>query len=567
MADLSCYKLRSPPVGPVRDFDDAVDEKKLTSLRQVGPTQIGAATAKLYISEGFPHEPRWGPFLRSGFGEDVSIPKVSGASAVLVVRIERGNDPYFLAFTFGYGFTLLRPNAYERGFGLKTSLNVVFEGDDGIDAIDPARLRSVDAKRVGATVLRSRHQVNDAGSLEELDIDLRRDLLNGVTGTPVDRDTWGGRITGKDALHLGLDINFHELERVCNEIAEAHERDDYQVRFSFVDDLQLETDPVVRARLEEEILGLLQAELVDDLALGPPDLVEWEQVSGFRYHADRERKAPVVRRELDLAEYIAALKKSNLFDSLTVERLKNYEIRSVDATGETIDRWSAWRCLFGELTINGKAYVLDDGDFYVVSPDYLSSLDGDLASVPESTKSLPDWVFGTKEKDYNELAAHSSPNLLLMDRRLVKVAVHTTHVEVCDILSDDGCFIHVKRKTDGSSSLSHLFAQGFVSADLLVGPAEYRKEALKMIRKAEKDRAKKEGDDSFIGRFESFSETHVDAAKCEVVFAMLGKWSGGLETLPFFSKVMLRQIIDDLKRRNVKVSVKLVPAVYGKIPA
>ena len=567
MADLTCYRLRSPPDGPVADFDAAIDEKKLAGLEKIGPVEIGRATGKLFLSGSFPHEPRWGAFLRAGFGDEVPIPKVAGASAVLVVRIERAGTQYFLAFTFGYGFMLLRPNAYERGFGLKTSLNVVFEGDDGSDAIDPSRLRSVDAKRVGITVLRSRHQVADTSSLEELDVDVRRDLLNGVTGTPVDRKAWGGRISGRDALYVGVDVDFAALDELCERIIAANESGDYGVRFSFVDDLQLEADPVMRANLEEEVLGFLQAELLDELDLAPPGIVDWERVSGFRYHADRERKAPVIRRELRIADYIAALKNATLFDSLTVEALKRYEIRSVDAVGEPVERWSAWHCLFGELIIGGKTYVLDDGDFYAVSPDYLARIDADLGHVVECDKSLPDWVRGTWERDYNEQLASSSSNYLLLDRKPVKVSIHTTQVEICDVLSDDGCFIHVKRKSDGSSALSHLFAQGFVSGDLLVGIGEYREAALKAIAKAAKERAKADGDDSFVSRFELFTASGVDASKFEVVYAMLGDWSGGLETLPFFSKVMLRQIIDDLKRRNLKVSVKLVPAVYGKIPA
>jgi uncharacterized protein (TIGR04141 family) len=218
MAELTCYKLRTPPAGPVDGFDTAIEEKKIGGLQTFGPVEVGSATAKLYLAGGFQHEPTWGSLLRAGFGDDISVPKVAGASAVVVVRFEREKKRHFLAFTFGYGFTLLRADAYERGFGLKTSLNVVFEGDDGTDAINPARLRSVDAKRVGPSVLRSRHQVPDSTSLEELDIDVRRDVLGGVTGTPQDRDTWGSRISGKDALHLSMAFEFSALERILSEL-------------------------------------------------------------------------------------------------------------------------------------------------------------------------------------------------------------------------------------------------------------------------------------------------------------------------------------------------------------
>lgn len=566
MAELTCYKLRTPPDGPVDDFDAAINEKKVAGLQTFGPIEIGNATAKLYLAGGFQHEPTWGSLLRSGFGDDINIPKVAGASAVVVVRYETQKKRHFLAFTFGYGFTLLRSDAYERGFGLKTSLNVVFEGDDGTDAINPSRLRSVDAKRVGPSVLRSRHQVPDATSLEELDIDVRRDVLGGVTGTPQDRDQWGGRISGKDALHLSMPFDFSALGAICQRIITAYVSDDYKVRFSFVDDMQLEKDPVIRAQLEDEVLGLLQAELIDTLGLAPPEMVEWERVAEFRYHADRQ-KNPLKRRELRLSEYLGALKGAKLFDALTVEKLKAYEIRSVDGDGQTVKRWTAWHCLFGEIESGDKTYVLDDGDFYSVSADYLDALGQSLGHLEQSDAVLPDWINGSWERDYNEMAAGSSPNYLLLDRRAVKVARHTTQVEICDILTSQGQLIHVKRKSDGSSGLSHLFAQGFVSGDLLVAsdPA-FRQAAIDMISKAGKERKKLEP--SFnASMFKTFSVSKIDPGKHEVVFAMLGDWKGGLETLPFFSKVMLRQIADDLARRNLKVTVKLVPAVYGKLPS
>ena len=564
MADLTCYKLRTPPDGPVSDFDLAIDEKKLAGLQMVGPVEIGNTTAKLFLTGGFPHEPNWGSVIRTGFGDDVNIPKVAGASAVVVVRFEHGGTKHFLAFTFGYGFTLLRSDSYERGFGLKTSLNVVFEGDDGTDAINPARLRSVDAKRVGPSVLRSRHQVADSTSLEELDIDVRRDVLGGVTGTPQDQAKWGSRITGKDALHLSMAGDFSDLGTICERIISAYGTDDYRVRFSFVDDMQLEKDPVLRAQLEEEILGFLQGEQIESLGLAPPEMIEWDRVAEFRYHADKP-KNPLKRRELRLNEYISALKLANLFNTLTVEKLKGYEIKSVDGSGMPVDRWTAWHCLHGEIEVGGKTYVLDDGDFYSVSADYLASLEEGLGQIEDCAVVLPDWITGSWEKDYNELAASSSPNYLLLDRRTVKVARHTTQVEICDLLTNGGVMIHVKRKSDGSSSLSHLFAQGFVAGDLLVAndPA-FRKAAFDMIGKAGKERRKVDpGFDP--ADFKTFTTTKIDPAKHEVAFAILGDWKGGLETLPFFSKVMLRQIADDLARRNLKVTVKLVAATYGEL--
>lgn len=563
MANLTCYKLRTPPEGPVSSFPLAIRENRLNSLNSVGPTAIGTGTGQLFITKTGINEPAWGGWLRQGFGDDAPIPKVGGAGAVLVVRIDVAGTAHYFAFTLGTGFLFLRPDAYVRGFGLRTALNVVFEGDDGTDAIDPARLRSIDAKRVGTTVLRSRHQVSDSSSLEELDVDVRRDLLNGVTGTPVDKTIWGPRITGKDSLTLSKAVPPESLDQLCLRLVQSYEADDYKTRFAFVDDMQLETDPTLRSRLEDEVLGLVQAELIDDLGIAPPDLLDWEKVVSFQFHTDRRGPNPVTRPEMRLPDYLAGLKNRNMFDGLTTQKLRDYEIFALDGSGQEVANWSAWRCIYGSLTVDGSTYVLDEGDFYRVSEDYLQRLSGALDVIPESPLSLPGWPDKQKEDEYNKLAAESSPDYLLLDRKTVKVARHTTQVEICDVLTADGIFLHVKRKSDGSSSLSHLFAQGFVSGDLLVSSADFRKAALQKIAKAEDDRAASSGDDSFKGRFSSFSEGTVDAAAFEVVYAMLGEWTGGLETLPFFSKIMLVQIADDLRRRNLKVSVKLVPAVSG----
>ncbi len=54
MADLTCYRLRAAPKGPVADFDDAIDEDDLARLVHLEPTVVGGARAKLYIAPAKP---------------------------------------------------------------------------------------------------------------------------------------------------------------------------------------------------------------------------------------------------------------------------------------------------------------------------------------------------------------------------------------------------------------------------------------------------------------------------------------------------------------------------------
>jgi uncharacterized protein (TIGR04141 family) len=94
----------------------------------------------------------------------------------------------------------------------------MFEGDTGSTDLDPSRLRSVDAKRVSADAVRMRHQTARKAVLEAFDIDLNRDFLNGVTGQPLNAETWGPQVTGRDALYFDSKSRFEDLSGVCHRL-------------------------------------------------------------------------------------------------------------------------------------------------------------------------------------------------------------------------------------------------------------------------------------------------------------------------------------------------------------
>ena len=557
MADLTCYLLRSSGSGSVSDFDDALDEDTLARLRQVGPADVGGARAKLYLAPPRPHLPEWAPYVATGFGDDLPIPQVSSAAAVMVVRRDReGSDPFFLAFTFGAGWQMLRSSSFVRGFGLRTALNVVFEGDTGEGDLDPARLRSADAKRVGPNILRSRHQVSGVAALEELQVDIRRDLLNAITGIP-QADGWGRRVTGRDSLHFAHP-SLEDLGNLCDRILAAYEEDSYKERFSFIDQFTAVTDPVTITRLIEEVIATLQAQNVSSLDMAPPEIVDWERIAGFRYHTERGRN-PTTRRELRLVDYLGTLTQKGYLVTLESDQLNRWYVWAVDGNGSDVTKWPVWNCLFGELVVDGDTFILDEGDFYLVSQDYLAQLNHEISTIAEFPKDLPTWPPMEHEDSYNLRAAASSPQFLLMDQRFVWIESYTNRIELCDVMTRSGGLIHVKRKRDGSASLSHLFAQGLNAADLIVTSPEFRKSVLERIATAERERADETHDDSFVGAFSIFEAEQVTARDYEIVFAVQADWdSGGFETLPFFSKLTLRNVVDDLVRLGLRVSVRKI---------
>jgi uncharacterized protein (TIGR04141 family) len=101
-----------------------------------------------------------------------------------------------------------------------------------------------------------------------------------------------------------------------------------------------------------------------------------------------------------------------------------------------------------------------------------------------------------------------------------------------------------------------------VSADLAIGDSEFRKIALERIVAEEKARSEAEGDDSFLGRFRPFTNEAAVPGDCEVVFAIRFDADGpAVESLPFFSKVTLRNMVDELQRRGFKTSIKAIAQI------
>ena len=530
----------------VESFEAAIDPEKLGKLTTAGPIAGDGFSAMLFYAGDFPHEPAWAPYLRAGFGEGVTFPRSAAAAAVIVIRVER-KKPLYLAYVFGTGRYLLRDEAVVRNFGFRAALNIMFEGDTGKGSFDPSRIRAVETKRVDRNTVRSRRQASRKDTLEVFDLDLDRDLLNGITGEPEDPKKWGPRVTGTDAIQLHVEDEVRDLGTLSRRLLGVAERKDYKARFAWIDDVTVVRDTELVGRLEAEIVNRLRTRKLQGLDLAVPEVVDWTMVVEFRFPGD----GTVTRPELEINPLVISLSKRKMLEGLTVDYLKGAKIVSLDPEGKTSGDWSMWRCLTAEVSVDGKTFLLDGGEFYEVSRDYAKDLNLYLLNnLPDAEVVLPDAKHKMIEGDYNAMAAAENSKLLLLDKILVTPRKGTSRIEVCDLLSTKGELIHVKRSL-GSKALSHLFAQGSVSAELLLSDDDFRKETAKGVAKVAGSRASK---------FPTFGAIP-KPQDIEVVYAVIERWSSGehpAHRLPFFSKVNLRRHIQDLKARGVRVSFACV---------
>lgn len=544
MTELKLYRIRDS-IGdePITDFDHVVDVGD-RAVQEFGPTQHPGFAAKLYVTRTFRQAPPWAEFVEAGFEEDdLALGHVQNVSALLVLRID---DPHQLfAIAFSHGRHLLRDGVWVGDFGLRTALNLIYP--TATEAVDASQLRVVDRKRVGENTALTRTQVARPATLDLFDVDRLRDMVRRVTGRPQNKEMWGSRVDGGDGLTVSANVDFAELGNLCTGVDYVYERPDYRERFSFIDDVRGNLSSVERRAVEASVVDVLRAGDPDALfELAPPEILDWERAAKFQFDFDRAND--LTRTEFLLRSYLGGLKPARQ-EALTQNYLRTHYLYALDGDGTQVGRWSIWRCLTGSLQVDGHTYVLDAGEIYRVAGSFLEELDQTVEAIEQSDLALPDSPGEIVERAYNELAVQHDPDLLLLDRKQVVADRGVTPIELCDLLSPTGCFIHVKRHF-ASSGLSHLFNQGLVSAETLHLDSAFRERVAEFVtEQGGADHAERISSDPFSPRV------------CEIVYAIVGPWQGRslVEALPFFSKITLRHAYQELTGMGFRVTYRPIP--------
>lgn len=545
MPALKVFKLRNPFGGQeVDDFDHYLAGGRLPV--KYGPVEIQEGQAKLYVWASFPRPPKWAPFVREGFGDEVRIPDRAATGALIVVRIESDSRFHYFGLPFGpTGRFILNQTAIERAYGLRSALNIIYPRSLGDTEQEGARLVSLDAKRRQKDLMRARIQTARASTFETFDIDQLRDLVDAATGRPADTAHWGHRMTGGDGLSFSIDLPFTELGQLCKRVEKAHRQNDYRARFSWLDDVQPVTDPSLVAQLEQEVVERIRMGRLDEIDLAPPQIVNWEEVDLFRFHTDGHRN--VQHRQMRLRDYVASLRSKKLLDELTFPFLSRGTVKALDGDGALVHQWHLSDCLVGTLDVEGATYVIDEGQFFTIASDFIEEIDAFLDRLNQGTALLPECAVGAHEREYNE-SASTSMGCLLMDRKTLVIPNRTTPIELCDLLTPEKELIHVKREL-GSRDLSHLFSQGTTSAELIHDNEEFRVLVQEKVRELS-------GNDTYA----FFDQVGIRTSEFRVVYGVVADWRDRKpsEALPFFSKLNLRRAVRDLSRRGFRVGFQRI---------
>jgi len=232
-------------------------------------------------------------------------------------------------------------------------------------------------------------------------------------------------------------------------------------------------------------------------------------------------------------------------DAISEESLRKHRIFGYSASTDFgFDDWPVYRCIHAEISVDGETYLLNGGDWYQIDNDFVAGIDKAIAGI-ERTSFIPlDFNQGENEAQYNKRLSASIAGACCPDRDPIMHGGGRSRVEFCDVYAPSRQMIHVKRY-GGSSVLSHLFAQGVVSATTFISDEQFREKVNKLLP-----------DSLQIPT----PANRPNPADFEIAFLVVSASTSEL-SLPFFSRVTLRNAYKQLMGYGFQVTLTKVRVV------
>jgi len=475
----------------------------------------------LYVKKDPPAiTPSWTKLLT----QNENIPKdIFGTSSTVGAALVIECEGQKFILTFGSGYHLINSESIERDFGLRVTLN----------SVDPDKLRSLDKASYDHNSLNSRTQSPQDVDIFDLAIDSEIDLLYAVTGASK-IEVFGSHVTGRDALTLFLEIDLKGIPAVLIEAIKKY-KSKLPVEFEWVDNIN-------RVR-DKEMISLLDLFLDDSLAnptasniwLGEPEIVDWESQIGYSFDL-RPKTARHPTLELkQLHEYL-----KDLGHTPNTYSLKETSVHINNSEFQSTKSWSAYRCLYAEIKNDDHQFILRNGIWYKVDDNFSKKIDDYLTTITTYQHQLPIYNHD-REEEYNEEVVKKDPSFVLMDKKTIKTGGSYDKLEFCDLIKDGTDLIHVKYYRS-SNTLSHLFAQGHVSAETFIKDVDFRK----LLNPKLPDTIKLKD-----------PNPRPDPNSYRIVYAIATSKKIPLE-LPFFSKITLKNSTRTLRALDFNVEISAI---------
>ena len=300
-------------------------------------------------------------------------------------------------------------------------------------------------------------------------------------------------------------------------------------------------DRQLKKNLENELIRLLKKKELNNIYISPSENIDWMDTTGFVLRGSNKKKddSDSCEYEIDIERYISSFKEN--CDYLL--KLRRDKLKRIDLNDNEQELGSVYNSIVANIRFENNAFVLNDGIWYKIDSSFYDSVIDFVSNIPKSDLDLP-ICKSEKEGNYNSRVSIEK-GYALVDKKLNSVEGGRKSIEPCDLFTKNKQFIHVKNR-HASAQLSHLFAQGRVSAQCFIEDMKFRHQLYSIVKK-------ELGDDIFDYKIKPNPQEY------EVIYAIISKYNKPVEDdLPFFSLVNLMLAVKELDRMNIKSSVLMI---------
>ncbi|MET9630972.1 DUF6119 family protein [Lentzea sp. NPDC006480] len=540
---FNCYLLREGLDSPVEALRAQYRPDGRTAMVKLSVSTSAPSGVSAFASLRSEKSPTWATALVPFFPQ---LESVINTSSRLVIFLPVKNRTF--AACFGYGSSALEWTDLEPNFGLRFAAR----------RIDPNGLNEIRSRRIDASSRTQSVQLPAGSDIRNFDIPLEGEFVRKLAG---ELDSEGvsfgdiGAIVATDSVAFKMETDLTQVISALGHMLDEVSTRQVHDELAFVDALvPLRTkstevtklDALLATRLFEGVRNGVTARVREDAAdsltdyfleFSPPDGVSTNKVNKVVVRrgntADSKR---VDFTDLTIEGLRVAL--TELGGRFGKGSLKDIRLIAVDDNGEPASQMLPLKnWLVFEAGDTKRRFILTLGGWFSLQENYTDQLNKDLATIEVVNNEipLPDWLSTDKEGEYNEKAAVDG--FALLDKVDLRPE-DGDEVEACDLFYKDGHLVHVKRY-NGSQTLSHLFSQGFVSAQLIAGDATYRANFL-----------------NAIASISANLSTEAEAAPRTVTYAIGVTGDKKIpDDLPSFSKVNLRDFAKRLRLSKLRATL------------
>ncbi|MEV5970983.1 DUF6119 family protein [Streptomyces sp. NPDC051921] len=548
---FNCFLLREGLTSFQEALRTPYREFGISELTEVPAAANAPEGCRAFLGTKSDNVPPWARSLTPIFPDLEAVTSISHRLVIFLPVKER-----VFAVCFGYGSSTLEWSWIEPNFGLRFAARSY-----DTDALNEIRSRRIDPSARTQSV-----SIPNRTGLRDFDVELDGEFVRRMVGELDEGLDFPdlGAVVATDSVAFKVETDLNKVHDILQRMLTSVDNSEIKGDLQFIDALE----PLrSNSDLTEELERLLVRELFQErasarsrprdedvasldpyiLSFAPPDDLTIENVHEIRLKRGDELGSLYDMSTTSLIQALADFR-----GSFGRTALKEIKVTAVDSEGNPASQSTPLKnWLIFEAGSDDRRYLLTLGKWFALAEDYAKQLDEDISKLDDVTDllDLGVWTIGLnsegkkyEEKDFNKAAADGRGDIVCLDRDTIASA--GGEIEACDLLHSDGYLIHVKKYTD-SQTLSHLFSQGYVAAQVLTEDQDYRLEFIEKVR-----------------ALNPAMEEVARKAPTRVTYAIAVKGNRDISrSLPTFSKVNLRGFARKLQRMQVYPSLARVQMV------